>query len=99
MKFSYKKIVVTALAVMALIACTKSLYEPNAGNTAKNADITQLKQGRELYVNKCGKCHELFSPNKYNKADWGKWVDRMAPKSKLTAEEKAKVLAYVTKGK
>lgn len=99
MKFSYKKIVVTAFAVVALIACTKSLYEPNARNTAKNADIVQLQQGRELYLNKCGKCHELFSPNKYNKTNWTKWVDRMAPKAKLTADEKAKVLAYVTKGK
>lgn len=93
-----KKITITLMAVFLLFACSKSLYEPTAQNVSKNADIAMLKQGKELYMNKCGTCHVLFSPNKYNKTNWTKWVDRMAPKAKITEEERAKILAYVTKG-
>ncbi|MFZ4583013.1 MAG: hypothetical protein ACOYM7_10230 [Paludibacter sp.] len=87
------------LAIIVVIAaCKSALYMPSSNNTAKGADISKLQQGRELYINKCGSCHTLFAPEKYNKTDWAKWVNRMAPKAKLTEEQKVLVQAYLTKG-
>ena len=73
-------------------------YVPSEANVAKNTDIASLQKGRELYINKCASCHTLYAPEKFNKTEWNKWVDKMAPKAKLTQEEKVLVKAYVTKG-
>ena len=88
-----------AVAILLLMACKSSIYIPTADNVSKNANLTQLEQGRQLYINKCSSCHMLVEPEKFNKAEWTGWVDRMAPKAKISAEEKALILAYVTKGK
>jgi cytochrome c5 len=96
-----KRLLLTLMAgivLITLIACNKSQYKSSETNVVKNTNSNYLQQGEELYTNKCGKCHKLFAPEKFNKKDWTKWVGTMAPKAKLTAEEKAKVLAYVTKG-
>ena len=57
---------------------------------------TPIAMGKTIYESKCGKCHKLFEPKKFNAAQWTKWVDRMAPKAKLTPEEKELVYNYLT---
>lgn len=96
---SKKRKIVISFAVIALIvACKSVLYVPTEANVSKNANLVQLQKGRELYINKCGSCHTLFAPEKYNKTEWAKWVNRMAPKAKLSEEQKLLVQAYLTKG-
>lgn len=95
------KIKITALVVTGismLIACSSALYMPSKENVAGNANIEKLGKGRALYVSKCSSCHTLYLPEKYTKAEWTKWVDRMAPKAKITDQEKELIQAYVTKG-
>lgn len=58
-----------------------------------------LAEGKMLYENNCGKCHKLFEPSAYNKERWVKILNWMAPKAKITEEQKAKVFAYVSNGK
>ena len=93
-----KKIGLVLMVAVVFIACKSVLYVPSEANVAKNADIASLQKGRELYINKCASCHTLYAPEKFNKTEWNKWVDKMAPKAKLTEEEKVLVKAYVTKG-
>ncbi len=93
-----KKLYGLVVLIVVLFACKSVLYIPTSENTATGADIAKLQHGRELYINKCGSCHTLFAPEKYNKTDWEKWVNRMAPKAKLTEEEKTVIQAYLTKG-
>lgn len=69
-----------------------------AYNQQGNTDKPVLNQptGKVIYENKCGKCHKLFEADKYNAKEWSKWVDKMAPYAKLTAEEKDKVYEYLS---
>lgn len=84
--------------VLVLFACKSALYIPTVENTANKANVEELQKGRALYINKCSSCHALYLPEKYNKTEWTKWVNRMAPKAKITNEEKELIQAYVTKG-
>lgn len=84
--------------VFVLIACKSALYIPSAENTSGKANVEELQKGRALYINKCSSCHALHLPEKYTKNEWIGWVNKMAPKAKITDEEKELIQAYVTKG-
>ncbi len=56
----------------------------------------QFSAGKTVYDAKCGRCHKLHNPNRGNMTQWTKWIDRMAPKAKLTADEKQLVMDYVS---
>ncbi len=85
------------VSVTIFFACKSALYVPTSENTMNNADISRMKKGRELYVQKCAACHTLYLPEKYNKKEWSRWVSDMAPKANLTNEEEALILSYLTK--
>jgi len=72
--------------------------ETAAVEKTESATVTneQFSAGKAIYIAKCGKCHKLKEPSRGNMAQWTKWIDRMAPKAKLTEDEKAQVTAYVS---
>lgn len=76
-----------------------SLYVPATADVTTTATLTDLQNGRTLYVNKCGSCHNLYSPDSYSSANWSSILTSMAPKAGLTSTEKSLVLKYVTRGK
>lgn len=80
-------------------SCSSPLYVPGKDNIPATANIDNLKKGRELYVSKCASCHTIFLPEKYNRIEWSKTVNRMQPKAKITDEEKNLILDYLSKGK
>ena len=98
MLYKNKKIWAIGLLIVAIYACKSVLYVPSSDNVAKNADVAKLQKGREVYIGKCASCHALFPAEKYNKAEWTKWVNKMAPMAKITTEEKELIQAYLTKG-
>jgi len=54
--------------------------------------------GKTLFDNNCGKCHELYQPSQYSKAQWSKIVPAMAKEAKLNAEQENQILLYVQYG-
>jgi len=72
--------------------------ETAAVEKTESATVTneQFLAGKAVYSAKCGNCHNLKEPSRGNMAQWTKWIDRMAPKAKLTEDEKAQVTAYVS---
>lgn len=98
MLYKIKNTAFIVISISILIACSSALYMPSKENVAGNANIEELRKGRTLYVNKCSSCHTLYLPEKYTKAEWTKWVNRMAPKAKITDQEKELIQAYLTKG-
>ena len=69
--------------------------ETAAIEKTESATVTneQFLAGKAVYSAKCGNCHKLKEPSRGNTT---KWIDRMAPKAKLTEDEKAQVTAYVS---
>lgn len=86
-----------AFLFMAAFGCTTQLYMPSEANVNKveAATLAELQQGRDLFQNKCGKCHKLPKPGKHAKDEWQKILAKMAPKAKLSAEQSDLVYKYV----
>lgn len=72
--------------------------KPPAGTPPKAAEKMEsaaVADGKAIYTAKCGRCHGLKNPGDWTVSEWVPIVDRMAPKSNLTAAEKTSVTTYV----
>lgn len=58
----------------------------------------ELAEGKSLYENKCGNCHKLFPASKHDKEGWEQTMYYMAPKARLTEDQKKLVYNYLTAG-
>jgi mono/diheme cytochrome c family protein len=78
---------------------TGSLYVPSSTDATSTATLSDLQQGRTLYINNCNSCHGLYSPDDYSAAQWRSIVSNMALKTGLSTAETVLVTKYVTRGK
>lgn len=83
-------------------SCTKTpasaLYIPVSSDATANATLEELQQGRTLYINNCGSCHNLYSPDDYSVSNWKSILSGMAPKTSMNASQVTLVTKYVTRG-
>jgi uncharacterized protein YcfL len=65
--------------------------------TLKFPGITQndLEEGRTIFNTACVSCHSYEKPTSRTEEKWVHILDEMAPKAKLDANQKKKVLEYV----
>ncbi len=78
---------------------TDSLYIPTATDVTPTATLADLQAGRSVYINNCGRCHNLYSPDSYSASSWKTIVPGMASRAGLSAIETTQVTKYVTRGK
>jgi hypothetical protein len=57
--------------------------------------IAELDAGRSAYIDKCSGCHALYRPDRGPAGQWTRWVDAMALRSKITGEERERILRYL----
>lgn len=81
---------------MVLFACSSALYEPDLKYVKDEALLAELKEGRKLYTQKCGNCHNLFLPDKHTSKEWEYWLGIMGKKAKLKEQEKSDIYKYLT---
>lgn len=81
------------------IIATDSLYVPSASDVTATATLAQLQSGRSIFVNKCGACHGLYSPDSYSSSNWKSILSSMAPRAGLSAADATLVYKYVSRGK
>ncbi|TRZ66349.1 hypothetical protein D4R20_00705 [bacterium] len=79
-----------------IYSCSSALYEPDSKNVKNGTLLSELKEGREIYIRKCSSCHNLHLPEKYSESEWDHWLEIMAKKAQLTKQEELKVYKYVT---
>jgi len=89
----------------AMASCTKSsnstgdLYVPTSADVTSSATLADLQQGRTLYVNNCGSCHGLYSPDNFTSSQWkNNIMPSMGPETSMSSAEKTLVTKYVTRG-
>ena len=103
MKYRYL-LVFSALLFVFIQSCKKStpgsssLYTPTSADVTANATLIDLQQGRTLYINNCGRCHGLYSPDNYSSTQWKSILNNMAPNTSMSASEILLVTKYVTRG-
>lgn len=68
-----------------------------AGTKTITAD--NLAQGKVIFDNSCGKCHDLPSPTDHNAQDWVGIMNSMAPKAKLNDAQHEMVYNYIVSTK
>jgi hypothetical protein len=56
----------------------------------------ELNSARTLYVNRCSGCHGLHHPAERSLEKWNLALNKMAPKAKLTADERQWIERYIT---
>jgi mono/diheme cytochrome c family protein len=100
-----KLIIAAVLISVVMVSCTKSpnstgdLYVPTSADATANATFSDLQQGRTLYINNCGSCHGLYSPDNFTSSQWkNNIMPSMGPKSSMNSTEKSLVTKYVTRG-
>jgi PBP1b-binding outer membrane lipoprotein LpoB len=92
-------------SLLLLNSCSKntntsdSYYTPTAANVTPNATLAELQQGRDLYLGKCGACHQIYSPDSFNASNWQNILSMMAPRAGLSSANSTLVYKYVTRGK
>jgi mono/diheme cytochrome c family protein len=91
------KPILLSILFVASIACTTQLYVPNEKNVDKvePATLVELQQGRDLYLNNCGKCHKLYKPNSQTAVGWKKALEKMAPKAELDFDQSYLIFRYL----
>ena len=85
---------VLPLALFALLAgCAISQEWRNE----VEATADPIVKGRLLYENSCNRCHALYMPRSYTKADWRFYVRKYAPRARISQEEAGLVVGYLRK--
>ena len=91
---------ILALALAAAAGCAVAVIPVPDAMMAGNDDarLGDLRQGRDLYINKCSGCHALFSVDQYDDAKWISEVEEMTrlKKVRLSPADRDHLLLYLT---
>lgn len=89
-----------ALVLTAAAGCAAAFVPVPDAMMAGNDDgrLVDLRQGRDLYINKCSGCHSLLSVDQYDDAKWVSEVHEMVrlKKVRLTPADRDQILLYLT---
>ena len=91
------------LSGLFLYSCQKDnvsidAYVPTAADATANASLEQLQHGRKLFINNCGACHGLPSPDDYTPTDWSSILGIMSRRAGLSESDASLVYKYLSRG-
>jgi len=69
---------------------------PKVNTLGLHQNIAMLELGRDVYINRCTKCHNAVRITRYSQKQWDNEImEEMIFKSKLSQEQSVAVTAYV----
>jgi hypothetical protein len=77
---------------------TSSLYTHTSADVTANATLTELQQGRTLYINNGNRCYGLYPPENFAAAQWKSILSVMTRNTNMSPSEVKLVTKYVSKG-
>ena len=98
MRFKTAKILLL-LALGLVAGCSASLYVPQPADVTADASLEELTRGRELYVQRCGRCHSLYLPDRFSVAQWRSSLDKMQLRAGIADTEKELIFKMILAGK
>ncbi len=111
-----KKYTIVFIALLFAVACSVKKSTPKTEISSReietkttttktttsltDEEITHINDGKNLYNQKCGSCHELYNPSSKTKEQWTKIVPDMAKRSqetynKISFKEEQYILKYL----
>ena len=89
-------IVLMACQKKSLPVISERMTEPTIPLSETVNTISNPEAGRIVFANRCSRCHGLPETNLYTTTRWGTILELMAPRARLSKNEKQDVMAYVT---
>jgi cytochrome c5 len=74
---------------------TESFAEGTEHSPKAAALSNKLLVGKQLYIDNCGKCHELYNAKKYDAIEWGKILNRMEVKAGISNAQRRMIEDYL----
>jgi len=91
--------IIIILAICIIAACVPALYQPTAETAAVSGTrLEDLQHGRQLYINHCGSCHQLYLPRQFSETRWKGILDSMKLRSKTTPGETEMIFKFLKGG-
>lgn len=79
-----------------ICGCSAALKVPTPADAQKTGtQLSTLAKGREMYIDHCASCHNLYLPEKYTAAQWKTEVNVMQKKAKIDDVQKETILKYL----
>jgi|TARA_B110001454_G_C12560283_1_gene367373 hypothetical protein len=92
----YKILITLALFFMFVGCMDVTKVAPKVNTLKTRTNIAMLELGRDVYINRCTKCHNAVRITRYSQKQWDNdIIEEMIFKSKLTHEQSIAVTAYV----
>lgn len=62
---------------------------PARDDQARAAGLSEpeISSAKQLYVNKCARCHKFYDPADYELGEWRQWMTKMSRKARLKSDE------------
>ena len=81
-------------------ACAAPIPRPTTADALRASatrptTLAELERGREVYVRRCGNCHQPVQPSEYAPAAWPKHVDDMAERAKLATDDRELIVRFL----
>lgn len=89
-------IILMACQKKSLPVISERVMEPATPPSETVNAVPSLEAGRIIFNNRCSRCHGLPETTIYSGKRWGTILELMAPKARLSKNEKQDVMAYVT---
>lgn len=99
------KLKITLLAILSVLiySCASKSSIPTevakkeepAGLPFARALTPELMEGKTLYENNCGKCHDLYDTKAFSAEKWKPIVEDMRKKARLSEADGMKIFNYV----
>lgn len=87
----------TVFLIGATVGCMDATkIAPAVVDLGSNLNIDMLQRGRNLYLNRCTKCHNAYQISRYPLQEWREDIlPEMAEESMLSVEEESALTAYI----
>jgi hypothetical protein len=90
-------VMIISASSLLISSCGNDIYMPTKDDARKfGKNLTVLKEGRKIYMDKCGACHSpLFQPDDFPRAHWHEYIRIMQFVAKIDTVQKNKILDYI----
>jgi hypothetical protein len=82
----------SAITLVFTISCTP---KKSFVNRPKIINAEYLTEGKIIFTNSCGKCHDLPNADDHSRTDWVGIMNSMAPQAKLSEAQHDMVYDYI----
>jgi hypothetical protein len=91
----YKVVALSVIAAV-LYSCSSKSSIPTVAVPKEKVLSPELAEGKSLFENSCGRCHQLYNAKDYTAEQWKPIVKRMQKQANLDDAQGLKIYNYLT---